>query len=49
MGSSHGWVKLKTVKLEFVASSVNMYLSLRRKSKDWLAKNQDNVSEWGDV
>ena len=23
--------------------------SLRRKSKDWLARNQDNVSEWGDV
>jgi hypothetical protein len=21
---------------------------LRRKSKDWLARNQDNVSEWGD-
>ena len=23
--------------------------SLRRKSKDWLARNQDNVSEWGDM
>jgi hypothetical protein len=23
--------------------------SLRRKSKDWLAWNQDNVSEWGDM
>jgi len=22
---------------------------LRRKSKDWLAQNQDNVSEWGDM
>ena len=21
---------------------------LRRKSKDWLARNQDNVSEWGE-
>jgi hypothetical protein len=21
--------------------------ALRRKSKDWLARNQDNVSEWG--
>jgi hypothetical protein len=21
---------------------------LRRKSKDWLARNQDNVPEWGD-
>jgi hypothetical protein len=25
------------------------YASLRRKSKDWLARNQDNVSEWGDM
>ena len=24
-------------------------LELRRKSKDWLARNQDNVSEWGDI
>ena len=23
--------------------------SLKRKSKDWLARNQDNVSEWGDM
>jgi hypothetical protein len=22
---------------------------LRRKGKDWLAQNQDNVSEWGDM
>ena len=22
---------------------------LRRKSKDWLARNQDNVSKWGDM
>jgi hypothetical protein len=22
---------------------------LRRKRKDWLAQNQDNVSEWGDI
>jgi hypothetical protein len=22
---------------------------LRRKSKDWLARNQDNVSEWTDM
>jgi len=24
------------------------YAPLRRKSKDWLAQNQDNVSEWDD-
>ena len=23
--------------------------ALRRKSKDWLAQNQDNKSEWGDM
>jgi len=23
--------------------------SLIRKSKDWLARNQDNVSEWSDM
>jgi hypothetical protein len=23
--------------------------ALRRKSKDWLIRNQDNVSEWGDM
>jgi hypothetical protein len=23
------------------------HAALRRKSKDWLAQNQDNVSEWG--
>ena len=25
------------------------HLALRRKSKDWLARNQDNVSDWGDI
>ena len=25
------------------------YASLKRKSKDWLARNQDTVSEWGDM
>jgi hypothetical protein len=23
--------------------------TLRKKNKDWLARNQDNVSEWGDM
>jgi len=23
--------------------------ALRSKNKDWLAQNQDNVSEWGDM
>ena len=25
------------------------HASLRRKSKDWLARNKDNVFEWGDM
>jgi hypothetical protein len=25
------------------------YTVVRRKSKDWLAQNQDNVSEWGNM
>ena len=25
------------------------HASLRSKSKDWLARNQNNVSEWGDM
>jgi hypothetical protein len=25
------------------------HAALRRKSKDWLARNQDNVSEWGEI
>ena len=25
------------------------HTALRRKSKDWLARNQENVSEWGDM
>jgi hypothetical protein len=25
------------------------HVALRRKSKDWLAQNQNNVSEWSDM
>jgi len=25
------------------------HVALRRKSKDWSARNQDNVSEWSDM
>ena len=45
VGFEPGRVKPKTIKLVFVASSLNM----RRKSKDWLARNQNNVSEWSDM
>ena len=26
-----------------------MHAALRRKRKDWLVRNYDNVSEWGDM
>ena len=32
-------------KLKFSANHV----AFRRKSKDWLAQNQDNVAEWGNM
>ena len=42
--------KPKTIKLIFVASPLSIQpTALRRKSKDWLAWNLDNVSEWGDM
>ena len=41
-------VKSKTIKLVFVASPLSM-LHLRRKSKDWSARNQNNVSEWSNM
>jgi hypothetical protein len=25
------------------------HTALRRKNQDWLSRNQDNVSEWGDM
>ena len=25
------------------------HAALKRKSKDWLARNQDNVPKWGDI
>jgi hypothetical protein len=46
VGSSPDRVKPKTIKLVFVASPLS---TLRRKSKDGLAQNQNNVSEWGDM
>ena len=38
----------KDYQLVFVAYNA-MHAELRRKSKDWLARNQDNVSEWSDM
>ena len=42
MGSNAGRVKPNTIKLVFVAS-------LKRTSKEWLAPNQNNVSERSDI
>jgi hypothetical protein len=47
MGSCSSLVRPKTIKLVFFASLVK-YATLRRKSKDWLALNQYNVSKWDD-
>ena len=34
---------------KFICCFSAKHTALRRKSKDWLARNQDNVSEWGDM
>ena len=38
----------KDYQLVFVAYNTK-HAELRRKSKDWLLRNQDNVSEWSDM
>ena len=45
MGSSPDWVK-PDYKIGICCFSTK-HAALRRKSKDWLARNQVNVSEWG--
>jgi hypothetical protein len=40
--------KPKTIKYVFVDFTSKQPV-LRRKSKDWLAQIQDNVSKWGDI
>ena len=42
-------VKPETIKLVFVSCFSAKYTTLRRKSKYLLARNQDNVSVWGDM
>jgi hypothetical protein len=32
-----------------ICSFSTKHVTLRRKSKDWLAQNQNNVSEWRDM
>jgi hypothetical protein len=38
----------KDYKMTICCFSVK-HAALRRKSKDWLARNQNKVSEWGDM
>ena len=38
----------KDCKIGFCCFSAK-HTALRRKSKDWLARNQNNVSKWGDM
>jgi hypothetical protein len=40
--------KPKTIKIGICCFSAE-HVTIRRKSKDWLAQNQDNLSEWGDM
>ena len=43
--SGPGQIKLKTIMIGICCFSAK-HAALRRKSKDWLAWNQNNVSEW---
>ena len=42
------WGQTKDYKIGICCFS-SEHAALRRKSKDWLAQNQDNVSEWSDM
>jgi hypothetical protein len=42
----HIYMKLVTI---YQISAINSCAALRRKSKDMLARNQNNVSEWSDT
>jgi hypothetical protein len=48
LGSTTGRVLPKIIKLVFVASLLSMQ-ALTSKSKNWLARNQNNVSKWSDM
>ena len=48
LASSPGHVKPKIIKLVICYFSA-MHAELRRRSKNWLARNQDNVFEWSDM
>ena len=47
-GFEHRLGQTKDYKIGICCFSAK-HAALRRKIKDWLARNQDNVSEWGDM
>ena len=47
--SSHNLLKPKKNYAIPTCCSSAMHTVLRGKSKNWLVRNQDNVSEWGDM
>ena len=47
-GLEHRSGQTKDIKIGMCCFSAEN-TALRRKSKDWLVQNQDNVSEWGDI
>jgi hypothetical protein len=47
-GLEHRSGKMKNYKIGIGCFSTK-HAALRRKNKDWLARNHDNVSEWGDM
>ena len=46
---SHDRVEPKTMKLVFVAAPLSTQHYRETVRQDWLARNQDYVSEWGDM
>ena len=48
VGSSPDWVKPKTYSIGICCFSAK-HAALRRKSKDWLVRNRNNVSKWSDM
>ena len=47
-GFEPSWGQTKDYKIDICYFSAK-HATLRRKSKDWLARNQNNVSEWSDM
>ena len=41
-------IQTKDYKIDICCFSAK-YTAIRRKSKDWLARNQNNVSEWSNM